>query len=311
MQKEVNHLLHDGYRYRKARVLSDGNSAWRCLKRNCCARLRVGVTGNIISESKHNHESASNPNEIEKAHHTGVNKTCEIIPQISGTSLVVPHNITEPTPCDRMEYTKKFILVEPREMDKPMPDKILSKLDREMHEIIHRNLAEVEKAKLYSESLSRYLTLDKPTTVTNFISKDVQEEPDSCEDAKESVDIESTIIDMFPKKLQSHASRLLNYIKTIPHIRWSETGELMLKNTIIAKSHVIELISEMLRKGPSNAKPVGWKLFVEALRDYNIPRELIGNAEKWKIINNETTSVTPKRTSCGKRQRKHIDWESY
>jgi len=311
MQKKVNHLLHDGYRYRNARVLSDGNSPWHCLKRNCCGRLRVGVTGNIISESKHNHESASDQNESTKTYHSVVNKSYEIIPQISGSSLVVSHNISEPIPCDRMEYTKKFVLVEPREMDQLMPDKILSKLDREMPEIIHRNLSEVEKAKLYSESLNRYLTIDKPTTVTSFISKDVQEEPESCEDAKESVDIESTIIDMFPKKLQSHTSRLLNHIKTIPHIRWSETGELMLKNTIIAKSRVIELISKMLRKRPSNAKSIGWKLFVEALRDYNIPPELIGNAEKLKIIKNKTTSVTPKRTSRGKRQRKHIDWEPY
>src|SRR5688572_8736301 len=74
-----------------------------------------------------------------------------------------------------MEHTKKLVLVEPRQIEKwkeTMQDKTLSKLDGEMYEILHRNIADDNKAKLYSNSLSRYLNIDKPNVVTKFESGD-------------------------------------------------------------------------------------------------------------------------------------------
>src|SRR5688572_10154319 len=76
-----------------------------------------------------------------------------------------------------MEHTKKMILVETRQIEKlkeSMLDKTLSKLDGEIYDILHRNIADDEKAKLYSNSLSRYLNIDKPNVVTTmFKSEDV------------------------------------------------------------------------------------------------------------------------------------------
>jgi len=72
-----------------------------------------------------------------------------------------------------MEHAKKMILVEPRQIEKlkeTMLDKTLSKLDGEIYEILHRNVADDEKAKLYSNSLSRYLNIDKPSVITKFDS---------------------------------------------------------------------------------------------------------------------------------------------
>src|ERR1043165_3923405 len=74
-----------------------------------------------------------------------------------------------------MEHTKKMVLVEPRQIEKwkeTMVDKTLSKLDGEMYEILHRNIADDNKAKLYSNSLSRYLNIDKPNVVTKFETGD-------------------------------------------------------------------------------------------------------------------------------------------
>src|SRR5688572_33486378 len=72
-----------------------------------------------------------------------------------------------------MEHAKKMILVEPRQIEKlkeTMLDKTLSKLDSDIYEILHRDVADDEKAKLYSNSLSRYLNIDKPNVVTKFES---------------------------------------------------------------------------------------------------------------------------------------------
>src|ERR1043165_5337463 len=70
-----------------------------------------------------------------------------------------------------MEHTKQMVLVEPRQIEKwkeTMVDKTLSKLDCEMYEILHRNIEDDNKAKFYSNSLSRYLNIDKPNVVTKF-----------------------------------------------------------------------------------------------------------------------------------------------
>ena len=68
-----------------------------------------------------------------------------------------------------------MVLVEPRQIEKwkeTMVDKTLSKLDGEMYEILHRNIADDNKAKLYSNSLSRFLNIDKPNIVTKFETGD-------------------------------------------------------------------------------------------------------------------------------------------
>lgn len=55
-QKKKDHLLRDGYRFRKDKILKDGITMWRCITRACCGHLRVGVTDDVISSTEHNDE---------------------------------------------------------------------------------------------------------------------------------------------------------------------------------------------------------------------------------------------------------------
>src|SRR2546428_5006610 len=113
-----------------------------------------------------------------------------------------------------MEHTKKMVLVEPRQIEKwkeTMSDKSLSRLDGEMYEILHRDIADDEKAKLYSNSLSRYLNIDKPSVVTKFESKE-----SSTILADHSPMIEYQVLDTVPKKWKTQASRLLTHMKVHP-----------------------------------------------------------------------------------------------
>src|SRR6218665_2433420 len=59
---DTNHLLRDGYKFRKDRALADGSKSFRCCTRNCCGRLKVGVTSDVVSSSEHNHETEHVPN---------------------------------------------------------------------------------------------------------------------------------------------------------------------------------------------------------------------------------------------------------
>src|SRR6218665_345472 len=74
---------------------------------------------------------------------------------MSQTSATMPlTTASEYTTSDRMEHVKqKMILIEPRQMYEYKESKILSRLDGEMHEILQRNIANGEKAKLYSDGL--------------------------------------------------------------------------------------------------------------------------------------------------------------
>jgi len=220
-----------------------------------------------------------------------------------------------------MEHTKKMILVETRQIEKlkeSMLDKTLSKLDGEIYDILHRNIADDEKAKLYSNSLSRYLNIDKPSVVTTtFKSEDAVASTDTVaiekasESVKDSKNVESLVLETVPKKWKSQASRLLTHIKNNPDVTWSEKGELVLKNTTIPKTHAVDLVNDLLRKRTSTSSPSGWKQLANALKDYNIPHELIGNEDRWKYINsshNESFAVGPIRRQ---RKRQRFDWEPY
>jgi hypothetical protein len=223
-----------------------------------------------------------------------------------------------------MEHTKKMILVETRQIEKlkeSMLDKTLSKLDGEIYDILHRNIADDEKAKLYSNSLSRYLNIDKPSVVTTtFKSEDVTASDVVAAAASEkasesdSKNVESLVLETVPKKWKSQASRLLTHIKNNPDVTWSEKGELVLKNTTIPKTHAVDLVNDLLRKRTSTSSPSGWKQLANALKDYNIPHELIGNEDRWKYINsshNESFAVGPIRGQRKRQRQQRFDWEPY
>ena len=121
------------------------------------------------------------------------------------------------------------------------------------------------------------------------------------------------MLETVPKKWQAQASRLLTHIKNNPDVNWSEKGELVLKNKTIPKTHVVDLVNDLLRKRTSTPSPSGWMHLADALKDYNIPHELIGNDDRWKYINDvhyENFAVAPIRRQRRK-QRKQIAWEPY
>ena len=216
-----------------------------------------------------------------------------------------------------MEHAKKMVLVEPRQIEKwkeTMLDKTLSKLDGEIYEILHRNAADDEKAKLYSNSLSRYLNIDKPNVVTTFNSIDGEGDkgvaaaaPAAAAAAKvvDAVGVdswknaESQVLETVPKKWKSKASKLLTHMRNNnPEITWSSKGELVLNKTAIPNTHAADLVNDLMRKRTTSSTPNGWKQLADALKVSNIPRELVGNKDRWGYINaplEDASPVTPSR----------------
>ena len=52
---------------------------------------------------------------------------------------------------------------------------------------------------------------------------------------------------------------------------------------------------DFIRERPSKSPAKGWQVLVEALKDYNIPKEFIGNRLRWQYIQtlDEPTTYSP------------------
>src|SRR6218665_80125 len=115
-----------------------------------------------------------------------------------------------------MEHAKKDGPCGTRQIEKwreTSLDKVVSKLDGQIYDILHRDIVDSEKAKLYSNSLSRYLNINKPSVVIKFESIDKEKET-----VKDSEDVESMVLETIPKKWKRQASRLLKHLKNNPDV---------------------------------------------------------------------------------------------
>ena len=87
-----------------------------------------------------------------------------------------------------------------------------------MYEILHRDIADDENAKLYSNSLNRYLNIDKHSVTTKYESADTET----------SEDVETMVLETIPKRWRTQATRLLKQLKSNPNVSWNDKGELVL-----------------------------------------------------------------------------------
>ena len=235
-----------------------------------------------------------------------------------------------------MEYAKKMALIEPRLLEslqqqqqschdhqpQGMLEEKLCQLDQAMQHILDRkDVSQEEKLKLYHQSLQKYLLYkDKvePMTVKVIGEPSLPEvhTKTPVEETKES--LEAEIIQSAPKNLRHKASILLKRLKQDDNIAWNTKGELVYKGDLIPNTHIHDLVQDVLRKRKTHI-PVGWQIFARALRESNIPQDLVGNLDRWQWMNQEeeipmgvTVSATEVHTPKMKsRSSKQLRWAPY
>ena len=242
-----------------------------------------------------------------------------------------------------MEYAKKMALIEPRLLEslqqqqqqqschdhqpQGMLEEKLCQLDQAMQQILDRkDVSQEEKLKLYHQILQKYLLYkDKvePMTVKVIGEPSVPEPytialppPPAAEETQES--LEAEIIQSAPKNLRHKASVLLRRLKQDDNIAWNTKGELVYKGDVIPNTHIHDLVQDVLRKRKTHV-PVGWQTFARALRESNIPQDLVGNLDRWQWMNQEeqtpmgvTVSATEVHTPKIKsRSSKQLRWAPY
>ena len=55
---------------------------------------------------------------------------------------------------------------------------------------------------------------------------------------------------------------------------------------MIPNTHIHDLVQDVLRKCKTHVL-VGWLTFARALRESNIPQDLVGNLDRWQWMNQE------------------------
>ena len=202
-----------------------------------------------------------------------------------------------------------------------MLEEKLCQLDQAMQHILDRkDVSQEEKLKLYHQSLQKYLLYkDKvePMTVKVFGEPSLPEvhTKTPVEETQES--LEAEIIQSAPKNLRHKASILLRRLKQDDNITWNTKGELVYKGDVIPNTHIHDLVQDVLRKRRTHV-PVGWQTFARALRESNIPQDLVGNLDHWQWMNQEeaqmgvTVSATEVHTPKMKsRSSKQLRWAPY
>ena len=212
-----------------------------------------------------------------------------------------------------------MILVDPSHMllktspvPDPLSDSVLS-LDDEIKRILDDpSLSEHEKGLQYQQTVQKYLTrvgqantrqLNRYTPTTT--PRTPREQPPSTEASSTSDKtgaLEKVIIGTLPKTLQNKGKMLLDYLKEATDLRWNDRGELLSGGEPIKGSNVSNLIHETIRTRKLGDEPIGWKTYSNALKQSNVPSDLILNKPRWESIGTPTTSPYKRKSSAAHTQ---------
>jgi hypothetical protein len=72
-------------------------------------------------------------------------------------------------------------------------------------------------------------------------------------------------------------------MKSSLDISWNEKEELKYKGETVQGSNVVDLVNDVQSKR-KYFNPQGWETFGEALREANVPQDLIGHEDHWRYI---------------------------
>lgn len=167
-------------------------------------------------------------------------------------------------------------------------------LDAEMKSVLQRtDLAEYEKAKLYSAVLQRYLTYVKQSDADKGkISLFLPEQEQSVtakppETPKNSDSVAQEVLDNVNKRFKKNAIVLLNKLGQDKNLSsWDDKGSFVYKGSVVNGSNMLDLVRAVTqtRSVPSKRVPKGWDVFMNAMAELNVPSSVMGNAANRDLL---------------------------
>ena len=99
-----------------------------------------------------------------------------------------------------------------------------------------------------------------------------------------------SLLPHFSKSIRNRMHSLLYYIK--PHVSWNSKGEVILKDTLIPGSNIVDLINVHM-KDYKDFRPVGKDAFSESLIKLNILTSLLAASARQQIGKGSTIPPPP------------------
>ena len=225
-----------------------------------------------------------------------------------------------------MKYTKKMILVSPEDLQRHDNQQLegvgrqVSEFEQELKRLSsNTSKSPAEALQLYHQLFTRYLHLDQeknePKPVVIKQDSSIEEKPVTLQDDDETFEIKRTkddpwsieyLIQTLPKGKQQQAALFASYLKSSGMVKIDTNGEVIINGSRIEKSNIIDLINDFTRDRPKLPPAVGVAEVAEFLKKTNVPREYIGNPNRWRIIN-KFPSINKKQTNFNTKILKDTD----
>ena len=177
---------------------------------------------------------------------------------------------------------KKLVLVDPNMLEtrpaKPIPNAVedeVRELDQRMETVLKRtDLSLRDKLHRYNTIMNDYLhVLDD---YKSFKSSPPPPPPPVSKEERWN-NLETDVLKSLSAKFKTKGERLLTYLKTSPHIGWTDKGELVVRGESIPGSHMVDLVKDTLVRSTQRKNkppPPGQRIFRQALVEMNLPRDL-------------------------------------
>ena len=226
---------------------------------------------------------------------------------------------------------KRMILVDPAHVmmkTNPVPDQLTESvltIDDEMRNILNsRGMTDHDKLKAYQNALQKYLSKVGQLAARGPIHSNSGVKPSA--NAPASVDttllkMENRVVESVPETLRKKARLLLDHLKETSDLVWNDRGEIELRGETVSGSNIADLVNETVRARKMSDEPKGWSVFARALKESNVPQELIGNKTRWLNADNssaprdrKTPVKKPEKTELGSVQEKSskgATWKHY
>ena len=202
-----------------------------------------------------------------------------------------------------------MVLVDPRMLEslrssssssglvQPAVNQSLKELDGLMKEVLETEELDVgNKAKAYYQILRRYLHRVDQYKSQPIGTLKLDEQPESngqvaaaaaaaVLDEKKSEEDYSDIIKTLPQKFREKGRWFLKKISSSPDFSWNGVGQLVVRGKTIKGSNINDLLNDVIRPRLKRTSPqVGWQEFAREIKRKNIPREFIGNNQRWEDL---------------------------
>lgn len=207
-----------------------------------------------------------------------------------------------------MEYAEKMYLVPHHQLDKLKSENareniqqtVESDLDAAIRNILRRaDLNPYEKVKLYSHTLSRFLTIvkqgDRESGVLTLSlpdldpgHKDESSTAANVEDGKAEEAVVAEVLKNVPSRSVKNSRYILDKMSKAKGLSsWNESGEFVFRGKAVQGSHMVDLLKNVT--APQNVRddrrPPGWSEFLRAFGELNIPFSTVPNQQVRHTIN--------------------------